>query len=100
MNKELSLRTLTYLVGYYKTHNETIINLEEIEAINFILDENEQLQQELDKKNKIIEEIKKYVKLEGVSYLDFAGNRCFCNKNQARYILEKIEELEKGERNE
>lgn len=46
MNKELSLRTLAYLVGYYKTHNETIINLEEIEAINFILDENEQLQQE------------------------------------------------------
>lgn len=53
MNNELSLRTLGYLIGYYKSHNETIINLQEIEAINFILDENEKLQQE---NNKLKEE--------------------------------------------
>lgn len=82
MNKELSLRTLAYLVGYYKTHNGTIINLEEIEAINFILDENEQLQQELDKKNKIIEEIKNIIELNQYNY--------------GYQIKQEIEELEKG----
>lgn len=35
MNKELALRTFAYLNGHYKTHNETIINKQEIEAIIF-----------------------------------------------------------------
>lgn len=57
IDKELSLRTLGYLIGYYKSHNETIINSQEIEAINFILDENEKLQQE---NKQLKEELKKY----------------------------------------
>lgn len=30
MNKELALRTFAYLIGHYKTHEETIINSQEI----------------------------------------------------------------------
>ena len=37
MDKELALRTFGYLIGHYKTHDETIINSQEIEAIEFIL---------------------------------------------------------------
>lgn len=47
MNKELELRTFAYLIGHYKTHNETIINKQEIEAIEFILNDNEFLEQQL-----------------------------------------------------
>lgn len=43
MDKELALRTFGYLIGHYKTHEETIINSQEIEAINYILDKNERL---------------------------------------------------------
>ncbi|WP_440336979.1 hypothetical protein [Megamonas funiformis] len=47
MNKELALRTFAYLIGHYKTHNATIINSQEIEAIEFILNDNEFLEQQL-----------------------------------------------------
>lgn len=47
MNKELALRTFAYLIGHYKTHNATIINKQEIEAIEFILNDNEFLEQQL-----------------------------------------------------
>lgn len=47
MNKELALRTFAYLIGHYKTHNETTINKQEIEAIEFILKDNEFLKQQL-----------------------------------------------------
>lgn len=30
MNKELALRTFCYLIEYYRTHDETIINTQEI----------------------------------------------------------------------
>lgn len=36
MDKELALRTFGYLIGHYKTDNETTINSQEIEAIEFI----------------------------------------------------------------
>lgn len=49
MNEELALLTIGYLVGYYKTHEETIINEDEIDAINFIIEKNETLEQELQK---------------------------------------------------
>lgn len=49
MNKELALRTFAYLNGHYKTHEETIINSQEIEAINYILDKNERLEQQCKK---------------------------------------------------
>lgn len=45
MDKELALRTFGYLIGHYKTHNETTINKQEIEAIEFILKDNEFLEQ-------------------------------------------------------
>lgn len=47
MNKELALRTFAYLNRHYKTHNATIINKQEIEAIEFILNDNEFLEQQL-----------------------------------------------------
>lgn len=47
MNKELALRTFAYLIGHYKTHDETTINTQEIEAIEFILNDNEFLEQQL-----------------------------------------------------
>lgn len=58
MNKELALRTFGYLIGHYKTHEETIINSQEIEAINYILDENERLEQQCKKQKEIIDKIK------------------------------------------
>ena len=43
MNKELALRTFAYLKTHYQTNDETLIIKEDIEAIDFILNENEQL---------------------------------------------------------
>lgn len=43
MNEELALRTFAYLKTHYQTNNETLISKEDIEAIDFILNENEQL---------------------------------------------------------
>ena len=54
MNKELALRTFCYLIGYYKTHDETIINTQEIEAIEFILKINEELEQQCKKQKEVI----------------------------------------------
>lgn len=54
MNKELALRTFAYLIGHYKTHNETIINKQEIEAIEFILKDNEFLEQQVEKQKEVI----------------------------------------------
>ena len=55
MNKELALRTFGYLIGHYKTHNETIINIQEIEAIEFILKDNESLEQQCKKQKEVID---------------------------------------------
>ena len=55
MDKELVYRTLAYLIGYYKTHEETIINKDEIDAINFIIEKNETLEQELQKYKSLYE---------------------------------------------
>lgn len=57
MNKELALRTFAYLIGHYKTHNETIINKQEIEAIEFILKDNEFLKQQLHEASLTIQEM-------------------------------------------
>lgn len=76
MKEELAILTIGYLVGYYKTHDETIINKDEIDAINFIIGKNETLQQELQKYkslyenekdkndtlNRVIKKIEKYIK--------------------------------------
>lgn len=55
MNKELALRTFAYLIGHYKTHNETTINKQEIEAIEFILKDNEFLKQQCKKQKEAID---------------------------------------------
>lgn len=57
MDKELALRTFGYLIGHYKTHNETTINKQEIEAIEFILKDNEFLEQQCKKQKKIIDKL-------------------------------------------
>lgn len=84
MNKELALRTFAYLNGHYKTHEETIINSQEIEAINYILDENERLEQQCKKQkegiNKAREELKK-----GLHELD-------TRRREEVYIEQYIEE--------
>nr|DAK84718.1 MAG TPA: hypothetical protein [Caudoviricetes sp.] len=59
MDKELALRTFCYLIGHYKTHEETIINSQEIEAIEFILKDNEFLEQQAKKQKEVIDNIKK-----------------------------------------
>ena len=43
MNKELALRTLAYLKAHYNNNDETIICKEDIDAIDFVLDDNEKL---------------------------------------------------------
>ena len=48
MDNELALRTIGYLIGYYKTHDETMINSQEIEAIDFLLEENQELKKQLE----------------------------------------------------
>ena len=58
MDKELALRTFGYLIGHYKTHEETIINGQEIEAINYILDKNERLEQQCKKQKEVIDKVK------------------------------------------
>lgn len=55
MDKELALRTFGYLIGHYKTHNETTINKQEIEAIEFILKDNEFLEQQCKKQKEVID---------------------------------------------
>lgn len=55
MDKELALRTFAYLIGNYKTHNETIINEQEIEAIEFMLKNNEDLEQQCKKQREVID---------------------------------------------
>lgn len=62
MDKELALGTFAYLIGHYKTHEETIINGQEIEAINYILDENERLEQQCRKQKEVINKAIEYIK--------------------------------------
>ena len=61
MNKELALRTFAYLIGHYKTHNETTINKQEIEAIEFILNDNEDLEQQCQEQKEVINKAIKYI---------------------------------------
>ncbi len=115
MNKELALRTFAYLKTHYQTNNETLISKEDIEAIDFILNENEQsiklineyenkgydiateradfllviqdLQQELQRKDNNWNELKKWVEevQNGFPYDEFI------KKNK---LLDKIKEIE------
>lgn len=70
MNKELALRTFAYLIGHYKTHDETTINTQEIEAIEFMLNINEELEQQCEKKKEAINKAIEYIEnnLQGFLY--------------------------------
>ena len=61
MNKELALRTFCYLIEYYRTHDETIINTQEIEAIEFMLKINEELEQQCEKQKEVINKAIEYI---------------------------------------
>ena len=61
MNKELALRTFAYLIGHYKTNNETTINQQEIEAMEFILKDNESLEQQCKKQKEVIDKAIEYI---------------------------------------
>lgn len=76
MDKELALRTFGYLIGHYKTHNETTIKSQEIEAIEFMLKNNEDLEQQVKKQKEIIDRIDKYIKENIYSYYDSKGEKC------------------------
>lgn len=69
MDKELALRTFGYLIGHYKTHDETIINSQEIEAIEFILKNNEDLEQQCKKQKEVIDKATEYITKEKNNYL-------------------------------
>ena len=68
MDKELALRTFGYLIGYYKTHNETTINSQEIEAIEFMIKNNEDLEQQCKKQKEVIDKAIKYIKSYKTDY--------------------------------
>lgn len=97
MEKELALRTFAYLIGHYKTHEETIINSQEIEAINYILDENERLETQLKKQKEIIDKTKKLIK----QYGKYDGQKCtrgfqmwIADFNKLLQLLEDKEETD------
>ena len=54
MNEELANLTLGYLIGYYKTHEETIIDKDEVDAINFIIEKNQELKKQLEELELIV----------------------------------------------
>ena len=105
MNEELAMLTIGYLVGYYKTHDETTINKDEIDAINFIIEKNETLQQELQKYKslyenekdhtdtlkRIIKKIEEYIE---ELYDDTDDTTCYdIDKNCKREILNLLKEI-------
>ena len=61
MDKELALRTFGYLIGHYKTHDKTIINSQEIEAIEFILKNNKDLEQQCKKQKEVFDRVIDYI---------------------------------------
>lgn len=88
MDKELALRTFGYLIGHYKTHNETIINTQEIEAIEFMLKINEDLEQQCKKQKKVIDKIYELIKqhIRKDEFLEL-------NEWQTRNLLDLLKEV-------
>lgn len=92
MDKELALRTFGYLIGHYKTHEETIINSQEIEAINYILDKNERLEQQCEKKQEINQKAIEYIKEKQKIQYKFALSQIECDE-----LLKILEDKEVSE---
>lgn len=87
MDKELALRTFGYLIGHYKTHDETIINSQEIEAIEFMLKDNDKLEQQCKKQKEVINKAIKY--LEPLKDLEIGS-----------YEMNELLNILKGSKNE
>lgn len=93
MDKELALRTIGYLIGHYKTHEETIINSQEIEAINYILDENERLEQQCKKQKEVIDKINEFIK---ELYDNTDDTTCYeIDRNRKEELLDILKEVSK-----
>lgn len=81
MNKKLALRTFSYLIGHYKTHEETIINSQEIEAIEFILKNNEELEQQVKNQKKVINKAIEYINENLIISSILDGKKTYCLNN-------------------
>ncbi len=91
MNKELAIRTIGYLIGHYKTHNETIINEQEIEAIEFMLKINEDLEQQCKKQKEVINKINEFIK---ELYDNTDDTTCYdIDKNIKEELLDILKEV-------
>ena len=95
MNEELAYRTIAYLIGHYKTNDETTMNREEIAAINFILSENQQLKEKLDLSEKARKEAIEFIK-------EYEKNQNLLKWNEEDYIdvineIKKYLDIDKGE---
>lgn len=86
MNKELALRTFAYLIGHYKTNNETTINKQEIEAMEFILKDNESLEQQCKKQKEYNQHLHN---LNNTIFRELL-NKKYENKKQKEVINEAI----------
>lgn len=84
-NKQLKER-----IDKYENPND--MTLYTMWCTEIVKDENQQLKYNWNK-------LKEYIKSDGISYLNFADERCFCNKKAAKYILNKMQELESGDSN-
>lgn len=93
MNKELALRTFAYLIGHYKTHEETIINSQEIEAINYILDENERLENQLKKQKEIIDKVIEYIENGDLLYLANKNSVVYRDNVEIKAVADRLNEL-------
>ena len=112
MNEELANLTLGYLIGYYKTHEETIIDKDEVDAINFIIEKNQELKKQLEelelivtlsKKRNLISKFDKEYDEEDKKKnpnRDYAGimpdaeeiyKRYYAMKNQQKEFIEYLE---------
>lgn len=85
MDKELALRTFGYLIGHYKTHNETTINSQEIEAIEFMLKNNEDLEQQVKKQKEVIDKA-----------IELTNNFAFKILADNRTMYIRLKDLEQG----
>lgn len=91
MNKELALRTFAYLIEHYKTHNETTINKQEIEAIEFILKDNESLEQQCKKQKEVINKAIEYINKTRYKGYNFGSE---LTESEIKYLLDILKEVE------
>lgn len=94
MNEELAYRTIAYLIGCYKNNDETTINQEEIDAINFILNENQQLKEQLEASEK--------ARKEAIELINNINDWEICSKYDCMYkddVLDVLRmlDIDKGE---